>query len=127
MINREHPQHSNPTSQLDTDARSEHSLGFGITTPLLTTASGQKFGKSAGNAVWLDQEMTSVFDFYQFFLRTADADVERQLLLFTFLPVEDVKRVMLEHFVGGFLFTIRIYAEYIAGSTGVEKSANHPC
>lgn len=39
--------------------------GFGITTPLLTTASGQKFGKSAGNAVWLDEQLTSVFDFYQ--------------------------------------------------------------
>jgi tyrosyl-tRNA synthetase len=38
---------------------------FGITTPLLTTASGEKFGKSAGNAVWLDSNMTSVFDFYQ--------------------------------------------------------------
>lgn len=40
-------------------------VAFGITTPLLTTASGDKFGKSAGNAVWLDPGMTSVFDFYQ--------------------------------------------------------------
>lgn len=39
--------------------------GFGLTTPLLTTSSGEKFGKSAGNAVWLDSSMTSVFDFYQ--------------------------------------------------------------
>jgi len=39
--------------------------GFGITTPLLTTASGEKFGKSAGNAIWLDERLTSVFDFYQ--------------------------------------------------------------
>ena len=38
---------------------------FGITTPLLTTPSGEKFGKSAGNAVWLDENLTSVFDFYQ--------------------------------------------------------------
>jgi len=41
------------------------SPAFGFTTPLLTTASGEKFGKSAGNAVWLDSELTSVFDFYQ--------------------------------------------------------------
>jgi hypothetical protein len=39
--------------------------GFGIITPLLTTSSGEKFGKSAGNAVWLDEKLTSVFDFYQ--------------------------------------------------------------
>jgi tyrosyl-tRNA synthetase len=39
--------------------------GFGITTPLLTTSSGEKFGKSAGNAIWLNESMTSVFDFYQ--------------------------------------------------------------
>jgi tyrosyl-tRNA synthetase len=38
---------------------------FGITTPLLTTSSGEKFGKSSGNAVWLDSELTSIFDFYQ--------------------------------------------------------------
>jgi tyrosyl-tRNA synthetase len=39
--------------------------GFGLTTPLLTTASGQKFGKSDGNAIWLNEQMTSAFDFYQ--------------------------------------------------------------
>jgi len=47
----------------ETDTREERA--FGITMPLLTTASGEKFGKSAGNAVWLDRELTSVFDFYQ--------------------------------------------------------------
>lgn len=43
----------------------EYQKAFGITTPLLTTASGEKFGKSAGNAIWLNPKMTSVFDFYQ--------------------------------------------------------------
>jgi len=42
--------------------------GFGLTTPLLTTASGQKIGKSARNAIWLDEKMTSAFDFYQVYL-----------------------------------------------------------
>jgi tyrosyl-tRNA synthetase len=42
--------------------------GFGLTTPLLTTASGQKFGKSAGNAIWLNERMTSAFDFYQVYM-----------------------------------------------------------
>lgn len=43
----------------------EKDPAFGLTIPLLTTSSGEKFGKSAGNAIWLDEEMTSVFDFYQ--------------------------------------------------------------
>lgn len=57
MINREN---NGPSTDLKVAEE-----GFGLTTPLLTTASGQKFGKSAGNAVWLDEKMTSVFDFYQ--------------------------------------------------------------
>ncbi|KAF7981850.1 hypothetical protein HWV62_31391 [Athelia sp. TMB] len=92
LINRE----QNQQLVASGDSRLPPEEGFGLTTPLLTTPSGQKFGKSAGNAVWLDENMTSVFDFYQFFLRTADADVERQLLSFTFLPKTAVENVMLE-------------------------------
>ncbi|KAI0958629.1 hypothetical protein AcV7_004392 [Taiwanofungus camphoratus] len=71
--------------------------GFGIVTPLLTTASGQKFGKSAGNAVSLDAQVTNVFDFYQFFLRTADADVGRYLKMFTLLPLPMIDGVLESH------------------------------
>ncbi|XP_014561183.1 hypothetical protein COCVIDRAFT_33884 [Bipolaris victoriae FI3] len=67
---------------------------YGLTTPLLTTASGEKFGKSAGNAVWLDGQMLNSFDLYQYFMRTADADVERYLKLFTFLPLDSIKLLM---------------------------------
>ncbi|KAF5373034.1 hypothetical protein D9758_001640 [Tetrapyrgos nigripes] len=70
---------------------------FGITTPLLTTASGEKFGKSAGNAVWLDPKLTSVFDFYQYFLKVEDADVEKYLKLFTLLPISRIQEVMQNH------------------------------
>ena len=63
---------------------------YGLTTPLLTTASGEKFGKSAGNAVWLDKTMMNSFDLYQYFMRTADADIERYLKLFTFLPLDNI-------------------------------------
>jgi tyrosyl-tRNA synthetase len=49
----------------------------GLTVPLLTTASGEKLGKSAGNAIWLDPDMTSPFDFYQYFMQTTDDDVRR--------------------------------------------------
>ncbi|KIX00438.1 tyrosine-tRNA ligase [Rhinocladiella mackenziei CBS 650.93] len=70
---------------------------LGITVPLLTTASGEKFGKSAGNATWLSPEMTSIFELYQFFLRSADADVEKYLKLFTFMPLSEIGEVMNEH------------------------------
>ncbi|KAF8070477.1 hypothetical protein FPV67DRAFT_1755986 [Lyophyllum atratum] len=70
---------------------------FGLTTPLLTTASGEKFGKSAGNAVWLDSNMTSVFDFYQYFIKVDDADVEKHLKLFTLLSHSDIATIMEVH------------------------------
>lgn len=69
----------------------------GLTTPLLTTASGAKFGKSEGNAVWLDADLTSVLDFYQFFLRSTDADVERYLKYFTLLSLDSVQSIVEEH------------------------------
>ncbi|KAH0841782.1 Tyrosine--tRNA ligase, mitochondrial [Fonsecaea pedrosoi] len=70
---------------------------MGFTVPLLTTASGQKFGKSAGNAVWLNPDMTSIFDLYQFFLRSSDSDVEKYLKLLTFLPLPEITEIMKEH------------------------------
>ncbi|MEG2062496.1 MAG: tyrosine--tRNA ligase [Kiritimatiellia bacterium] len=57
----------------------------GLTIPLVCDANGQKFGKSAGNAIFLNADKTSIYDFYQFFLRTLDADVIRYLHIFTFL------------------------------------------
>lgn len=70
---------------------------FGFTVPLLTTSSGEKFGKSAGNAVWLDKEQTSPFDLYKFFLGSSDADVSKYLKYFTFMPVEEIEKVVTEH------------------------------
>ncbi|GAB7338443.1 hypothetical protein MBLNU457_4730t2 [Dothideomycetes sp. NU457] len=72
-------------------------LPFGVTVPLLTTASGAKFGKSAGNAIWLDPNMTSSFDVYGFLLKSADADVERYLKLFTFVSMPEIATVMEAH------------------------------
>lgn len=71
-------------------------LPMGFTVPLLTTSSGEKFGKSAGNAIWLDPTMTPSFELYQFFLRSADNDVERYLKLFTFLRSSEIAEVMTE-------------------------------
>ena len=63
---------------------------FGITFPLLTTASGEKFGKSAGNAIWLDPNRTSPYQFYQYWINTDDRDAARFLKLFTFLSLEEI-------------------------------------
>lgn len=70
---------------------------YGLTVPLLTTSSGEKFGKSAGNAIWLSPEMTPSFDLYGFWIRTSDADVERYLKLFTFLPLSTISKAVEEH------------------------------
>ncbi|KLT42856.1 hypothetical protein CC85DRAFT_285199 [Cutaneotrichosporon oleaginosum] len=78
-------------------ARSEAPPAYGLTIPLLTTASGEKFGKSAGNAVWLDSGRTSINDFYQFFYRAPDADVRKYLSLLTLVPRERIDAVMAEH------------------------------
>ncbi|MCL1921967.1 MAG: tyrosine--tRNA ligase [Kiritimatiellaeota bacterium] len=63
---------------------------FGMTFPLVCDSTGKKFGKSEGNAIFLDARKTSVYDFYQFFLRAMDADVVRYLKIFTFLPMERI-------------------------------------
>jgi tyrosyl-tRNA synthetase len=63
----------------------------------LATSSGEKFGKSAGNAVWLDARRTSPYQFYQFWVQAEDADVERYLKLFTFESVESISEVMAAH------------------------------
>lgn len=69
----------------------------GFTVPLLTDSSGAKFGKSAGNAVWLDQFMTSTFHLYGYFMRRPDADVDNLLKLFTFLPLEEINKIVEKH------------------------------
>ncbi len=63
---------------------------YGVTVPLITDSAGKKFGKSEGNAMYLDERKTSCYQFYQFFLRSEDASVIRYLKTFTFLPLEDI-------------------------------------
>ncbi|MCJ1976832.1 tyrosine--tRNA ligase [Lactococcus paracarnosus] len=61
-----------------------------ITVPLITDSTGKKFGKSEGNAVWLDADKTSPYEFYQFWLNVADADAVKFLRIFTFLSLDDI-------------------------------------
>lgn len=69
----------------------EDAKAFGITIPLVTKSDGTKFGKTAGGAVWLDPEKTSPYEFYQFWLNAADADVVKYLKIFTFLTREEIE------------------------------------
>ncbi len=66
---------------------------YGLTSPLLTTSDGKKMGKSQSGAVWLDADMLSPYEFWQFWRNTTDADVGRFLKLYTELPVEDCDRL----------------------------------
>uniref|UniRef100_A0A182X584 Tyrosine--tRNA ligase n=1 Tax=Anopheles quadriannulatus TaxID=34691 RepID=A0A182X584_ANOQN len=70
---------------------------FGLTLPLITNEEGDKFGKSAGNAVWLSDDRTSPYAMYQFFVRTPDSEVEKLLRLLTFLPVQTIEQTMARH------------------------------
>ncbi len=69
----------------------EDTKAFGFTIPLVTKADGTKFGKTAGGAVWLDAKKTSPYEFYQFWVNTADADVVKYLKIFTFLEREEIE------------------------------------
>jgi tyrosyl-tRNA synthetase len=66
---------------------------YALTTPLLTTSSGAKMGKSASGAVWLNADLVSPYDFWQYWRNTEDADVERFLKLYTTLPLDEIARL----------------------------------
>ena len=66
---------------------------FGLTTPLLTTSDGRKMGKSLGGAIWLDEDLLSPYEFWQFWRNTTDADTGRFLKLYTDLPIDECRRL----------------------------------
>ncbi|GHB35852.1 tyrosine--tRNA ligase [Pseudovibrio japonicus] len=86
-------QWSNILSGVDLGRRLADKELFALTTPLLTTASGAKMGKTAAGAVWLNADMLSPYDYWQFWRNTEDADVEKFLKLFTILPMDEIKRL----------------------------------
>lgn len=71
---------------------------YGLTLPLITTEMGDKFGKSAGNAIWLSSKLTSTFTLYQFFMRMSDVDAEKMLKLFTFDSLRYIEDLMKKHY-----------------------------
>jgi tyrosyl-tRNA synthetase len=86
-------QWGNIVSGIDLGRRVENQQLFGLTTPLLTTSSGAKMGKTAAGAVWLNPDMCSPYDYWQFWRNTEDADVGRFLRLFTDLPLDEIARL----------------------------------
>jgi len=86
-------QWGNIVNGVELGRRVEQRTLFGLTTPLLTTASGQKMGKTAAGAVWLNEERLSAWDYWQFWRNSEDADVGRFLRLFTELALDEVERL----------------------------------
>ncbi|HLF58456.1 MAG TPA: tyrosine--tRNA ligase [Alphaproteobacteria bacterium] len=86
-------QWGNIVSGVELVRRIEEKTVFGLTAPLITTASGEKMGKTAKGAVWLDAAKLSPYDYWQFWRNTADADTGRFLRLFTDLPVAEIEKL----------------------------------
>jgi tyrosyl-tRNA synthetase len=86
-------QWGNIVAGVDLIRRVHQKTAFGVTFPLITTSSGEKMGKTAKGAVWLDSERTSSYDYYQFWVNTDDRDVARFLALFTFLPMQEIRSI----------------------------------
>lgn len=87
-------QWGNIVSGMDLVRRKLSKEAFALTVPLITKADGTKFGKTAAGAVWLDANRTSPYSFYQFWLNSADADVEHFLKVFTFLDLDTISTLM---------------------------------
>ena len=83
-------QWGNILAGVDLVRRVEGQQVYAVTYPLLTTSSGAKMGKTAEGAIWLDPELVSAYEYYQYWINTEDADVERFLAIFTFLPMDRV-------------------------------------
>ena len=86
-------QWGNITAGIDLTRRLNQKQVFGLTLPLVTKSDGTKFGKTEGGAVWLNAKKTSPYQFYQFWLKVADADVYKFLKYFTFLSIEEIDTI----------------------------------
>ncbi|MBU0507602.1 tyrosine--tRNA ligase [bacterium] len=90
-------QWGNITAGIDLIRKKRGLEAYGMTCPLVTTSSGEKFGKSAGNAIWLDPNQTSPYQFYQYWIRSDDRDVQKYLKMFTFLSLEEIGEISRAH------------------------------
>ena len=102
VLNRDHgcrlqmggdDQWGNIVSGIDLTRRMNRQEVYGLTFPLIATATGEKMGKTAAGAVWLDARRTSPYDFFQYWVNVDDRDVERFLKLYTLLPMDEVRKL----------------------------------
>lgn len=118
-------QWGNLTSGVDLVRKAEGATVHAIGTPLITNSDGRKFGKSEGNAVWLDPALTSPYAMYQFWLNTDDADVADRLKVFTFLSRAEIEQVVAAHEAEPFrrIGQRRVAAEVTALVHGADATA----
>lgn len=90
-------QWGNITTGIDLISKKTGKNVYGFTMPLILDASGKKFGKSEGNALWLDKEKTSSYELYQYLINSDDSKVEEYLKVFTFLSKEEIEDIMKNH------------------------------
>jgi len=90
-------QWGNITAGIELIRRVAGAEAHALVAPMVTTATGAKFGKSAGNAVWLDPAMTSPYQFFQYWINADDRDADRYLRMFTFRPREEIEALRDEH------------------------------
>ena len=90
-------QWGNITTGIDLISKKTGKKAYGFTMPLILDSTGKKFGKSEGNALWLDKNKTSSYELYQYLINTEDIKVEEYLKVFTFLTKEEIEEVMKNH------------------------------
>ncbi len=90
-------QWGNITTGLDLIKKKTGKEAYGFTMPLILDSTGKKFGKSEGNALWLDKNKTSSYQLYQYLINTEDAKVEEYLKIFTFLHLDEIENIITKH------------------------------
>ncbi|MGZ6392277.1 MAG: tyrosine--tRNA ligase, partial [Ktedonobacterales bacterium] len=91
-----HDQWGNLIAGVDLIRRVREARVHALTVPLITTSSGAKFGKSEGNALWLDPDMTTPYEMYQYWINADDRDIGHYLKVFTFLPLDEIEAIVRE-------------------------------
>src|SRR5207342_2226267 len=90
-------QWGNITAGIELIRRTVGASVHGLTSPLLLRSDGSKFGKSVDGSIWLDPELTSPFQFFQFFMQVTDEELERLFLRFTLMPIPEIREVLADH------------------------------
>lgn len=117
-------QWGNIVNGIDLARKIDNTDVFGLTTPLLTTASGKKMGKTEAGAIWLNADMLSPYDFWQFWRNTEDADVERFLKLYTTVPIAQCRALTQDADINQAKITLANHATTFAhGAKAAEQAA----